>query len=121
MMATLLFHECPLIVMVTAGRLPPPSPSTTSGGISRPLIGSGGSTYDRNFIICSCHLVSARRAGTLRRPAHCSAAAHRQPRLAATARPRSAQHRLLLGVGLVPSFGAIADVPDVAIRVGERT
>jgi hypothetical protein len=44
MIATLLFQECPLIVMVTAGRLPPPSASTTSGGTSKPLIGSGGST-----------------------------------------------------------------------------
>jgi hypothetical protein len=44
MMATLLFHECSLIVMLTAGRLLPPSASTTSGGTSKPLIGSGGST-----------------------------------------------------------------------------
>ena len=79
MMATLLFHACPLIVMVTAGRLPPPSASTTSGGTSRPLMGSGGSTYDRNFIICSCRLVSTRRAGALRRPARSGAASHATP------------------------------------------
>jgi hypothetical protein len=44
MMATRLFQECPLIMMVTAGRLPPPSAATTSGGISKPLMGSTGST-----------------------------------------------------------------------------
>src|SRR5215475_2742736 len=36
MMATRLFHECPLIVMVTAGRFRSPSASTTSRGISMP-------------------------------------------------------------------------------------
>ena len=30
-MATLLFQECPLTVIVTGGRVPPPSASTTSG------------------------------------------------------------------------------------------
>lgn len=44
MMAILLLQECPLIVMVTVGRLPPPRPSTTSRGTSSPLMGSGGST-----------------------------------------------------------------------------
>src|SRR6516165_7161192 len=175
MMATLLFHECPLIVMITAGRLPPPSASTTSGGTSRPLMGSGGSTYDRNFIICSCHLVSARRAAVLRHPAQSGAAshattsgpvkgpaslpsvsrcdpvppgktptslagarrwqganltglgalanpAHRQPRLRhRAARGQRSTACSLLGVGLVLSFSAVADVPYVAVRVGERT
>ena len=44
MIATLLFQECPLIVMITAGRLPPPTASATSGGTSKPLMSSGGST-----------------------------------------------------------------------------
>src|SRR5262249_13163458 len=51
MTATLLFHECPLIVIVTLGRLPWPSDSTTSGGTSNPLMCSGGSTWVRNFMI----------------------------------------------------------------------
>jgi hypothetical protein len=51
MMANLLFHECPLIVMVTAGRLPPSSASTTAEGTSKPRMGSGGSTWVRNFIV----------------------------------------------------------------------
>src|SRR5664280_1646627 len=42
MMATLLFHECPLTVIVTGGRAPPLSASTTSRGTSNPRIGSGG-------------------------------------------------------------------------------
>src|SRR4029450_7787863 len=50
MIASLLFHECPLIVIVTLGRLPWPSDSTTSGGTSNPLIGSGRSTVVRNFM-----------------------------------------------------------------------
>ena len=61
MMATLLFHECPLIVIVTLGRLPPPSASTIPGGTSSPLIGSGGSTQARRLILSSRHLASARR------------------------------------------------------------
>jgi hypothetical protein len=59
-MATRLFYECPLIVMVTAGRLPLPSASTTLRGTSRPRMGSGGSTCVRTFIVFSCELVSAR-------------------------------------------------------------
>src|SRR5262245_30988276 len=88
-MATLLLQECPLIVMVTFGRLPPPSASTTFSGTSNPLMGSGGSTSVRNFMICSC------------------------PEGAAP------PGRRLLGVGLVLPLGAVADVPDVAVRVGE--
>jgi CheY-like chemotaxis protein len=57
----------------------PPSACTTSGGTSKPLIGSGGSTWDRNFIICSCQLVSAPRAGALRRPAQSGAPAREPP------------------------------------------
>src|SRR5215475_12337833 len=123
MIATLLFHECPLIVMVTAGRLPPPSASTTSGGTSRPRMGSGGSTQDRNFIICSCQLVSARRAGAPRRPVHSSAASHANPAKARRCRAARGQRSTacpLLRVRLVLALGAVADVPDVAIRVGER-
>ena len=39
MMATLFFHECPLIVMVTLGRLPPSSASTTSWETFEPAHG----------------------------------------------------------------------------------
>jgi hypothetical protein len=53
MMATLLFHEWPLTVIVTRGRWPPPSASTTSGGTSSPRMGSGGSTWARNFMLRS--------------------------------------------------------------------
>jgi hypothetical protein len=54
-MATLLLQECPLIVIVTLGRLPPLSASTTSWGTTNPFMGSGGSTCARNFMIYSCH------------------------------------------------------------------
>src|SRR5262249_14882413 len=49
--ATLLRQECPLIVMITGGRLPASSASITSGGTSKPRIGSGGSTLLLNFIV----------------------------------------------------------------------
>src|SRR5687768_9204454 len=48
MIATRLFQECPLTVIVTGGRAPAPSASTASGGTSSPRIGSGGSTRARN-------------------------------------------------------------------------
>jgi hypothetical protein len=53
MIATRLRHVCPLMVILTGGRLPAPSDATTSGGSSSPLIGSGGSTTARNFTIAS--------------------------------------------------------------------
>src|SRR5215472_839775 len=49
MMATLLFPEWPFSVMLTAGRRPPPSRSTIVRGTSRPRMGSGGSTRERNL------------------------------------------------------------------------
>src|SRR5262245_18651173 len=116
MIATRLFHECPLIVMVTGGRLPPPSASTSSGGTSKPLMGSGGSTCDRNFIICSCSLVSSSLCGCADLPTQSGAASHRYP-------VRFGEDRTacpLLRVGLVLSAGAVADAPDVAVEVGER-
>jgi hypothetical protein len=146
MMATLLFHECPLIVMVTAGRLPAPSASTTSGGTSRPLrapqarrrTGTSSSAPASSCQLAvqvlrrpaqanaachanpsgpvtgpaplprmsRCHLVPPGQTpaslARARRPESTSLTdravanpAHLQPRLAATARPRSRQHRWL--------------------------
>src|SRR5262249_4367302 len=45
--------------MITLGRLPPPSASTTCWGTSNPLMGSAGSTRARNFMICSSRLVAS--------------------------------------------------------------
>jgi hypothetical protein len=53
MMATLLVPECPLMVMVTLGRGPAPSASTTCWGTSSPRMGSAGSTWVRNLMVCS--------------------------------------------------------------------
>jgi hypothetical protein len=57
MIATRLRQEWPLMVMITLGRLPAPSASTTCGGTFSPLMGWFGSTWDRNFTVCSCPLV----------------------------------------------------------------
>src|SRR5262249_8378787 len=51
--------ECPLIVMITRGRLPPPSLSTNCAGTSNPLMGSAGSARARNLMICSSRLVGS--------------------------------------------------------------
>src|SRR5262245_11576886 len=51
MMATRLLQLCPFRVILTGGRLPPPSEFTTSSGISNPRIGSGGSTVVRTITI----------------------------------------------------------------------
>src|SRR5262249_7366861 len=88
--ATLLLHECPLIVMITGGRLPPPSASTTSGGTSSPRIGSGGSTWARNFMLCSspsCQL--ATRVSIPVRPAAARGSASRRRGGRVRARVRS--------------------------------
>src|SRR5215467_14668443 len=122
MMATLLFHECPLIVMVTAGRLPPPSAATTSAGTSRPAWALGarranGTSSPAPATLCRRAVQVRCAAGlTAVRPPARTRLSPPPPR-----GPRSAQHRLLLGVGLVLSLGAVADVPDVAVRVGERS
>src|SRR5262245_52239274 len=100
MMATLLRHECPLMVILTAGRLPLPSASTTSGGISKPLMGSGGSTWVRNFIVWLLPFCVGSPYGR-------------------TAPPGSRRLLSLLRVRLVLSPGAVADVPDVSVRIRE--
>src|SRR4029453_6892152 len=83
MKATLLLQEWPLIVMVTLGRLPLPSASTTSCGTSNPLTAP-----------------EARRGIG---PASSAPLSRLGP---------------LLRVRLVLPLGAVADAPDVAVRVG---
>jgi hypothetical protein len=53
MIATRLFHVCPLMVMTTVARLLFASTCTTSSGISSPRLGSGGSMVAGNFTIGS--------------------------------------------------------------------
>src|SRR4029453_10809372 len=84
MKATLLLQEWPLIVMVTLGRLPLPSASTTPCGTSTPPPAPEG----------------RRGIG----PASSAPLSRLGP---------------LLRVRLVLPLGAVADAPDVAVRVGE--
>lgn len=81
----------------------PAATCSASNPTSPDCASPGGSTWIRNFIICSCHLAPARRAGAPRRPARSGAASPCDPVRSRVRpgskdpspppRPRSAPHR----------------------------